>query len=171
MELVPLADLRLRYTALQSIDFAPGGQLYGVMEGSLMGERLSGDVHLTNLAARRPDDVNMPILRGVLTTHDGASVWIELDGVATLREADAARVFVTSCRFRTGDPRLAQPLPGRGRGCPRRGSGRRRGARHHSRVSADDRCRARRLAVAARSRCGRTVSASNAGWCEDPFMG
>jgi hypothetical protein len=107
MELIPLAELTLRYTSLQSLDFGPGGQLYGVMEGRIEGERLSGDVHLTNLAARRPDDVNMPTLRGVLTTHDGASVWIELDGIATLREADAARVFVTSCRFRTGDARHA----------------------------------------------------------------
>jgi hypothetical protein len=34
-------------------------------------------------------------------------VWLELDGVATLREADRARVFVTSVRFRTGDERYA----------------------------------------------------------------
>jgi hypothetical protein len=107
MELVPLAEMTLRYTSLQSLDFGPGGQLYGVMEGRIDGDRLSGDVHLTNLAARRPDDVNMPMLRGVVTTNDGTSVWIELDSIATLREADAARVFVTSCRFRTGDARHA----------------------------------------------------------------
>jgi hypothetical protein len=32
-------------------------------------------------------------------------VWVELDGVATLRPSDEARVFVTACRFRTGDER------------------------------------------------------------------
>jgi hypothetical protein len=61
-------------------------------------------VRLTNLASRRPDNVNLPTLRGVLTTDDGAAIWIELDGIATLRETDGARVFVTSWRFRTGDP-------------------------------------------------------------------
>jgi hypothetical protein len=36
---------------------------------------------------------------------DGARVWIELDGIATLGEEDGARVFVTSVRFHTGDER------------------------------------------------------------------
>jgi hypothetical protein len=44
-------------------------------------------------------------LRGVLTTKDGATVWVELDGVATLRSVDNARVFVTRWVFRTGDTR------------------------------------------------------------------
>ena len=34
-------------------------------------------------------------------------MWVELDGIATLRQADGARVFVTSTRFRTGDERYA----------------------------------------------------------------
>jgi hypothetical protein len=42
-----------------------------------------------------------------LTTDDQAIVWVELDGVATLRESDSARVFVTTFRFRTGDERYA----------------------------------------------------------------
>jgi hypothetical protein len=107
MELVELGDLTLTYTSLESIDYGAGGQLYGVMEGSLTGERLRGDLHLTNLAARRPDNVNLPTLRGVLTTPDEAEVWVELDGVAMLRESDNARVFVTGCRFRTGDERYS----------------------------------------------------------------
>lgn len=104
MKLVDLGQLNLRYTSLRSVDYESGGQLYGTMEGRLEGERLTGDVHLTNLAPRRPDNVNMPTLRGILTTADGASIWMELDGIATLREADAARVFLTSCRFRARDP-------------------------------------------------------------------
>jgi hypothetical protein len=35
----------------------------------------------------------------VLTADDGARVWVEMDGIATLRPEDAARVFVTACRF------------------------------------------------------------------------
>ena len=107
MELVALGELELTYTALESLDYGSDGQLYGTMEGRLLGDRLSGELRLTNLAPRRADNVNLPTLRGVLTTEDGASVWVELDGVATLRASDEARVFVTTFRFRTGDPRYA----------------------------------------------------------------
>ena len=107
MELSELATVELVYGTLQTLDFGNGGQLYGTMEGALTGDRLSGTLHLTNLAPRRADNVNLPTLRGLLTTQDGAQVWVELDGVATLRQADGARVFVTSMRFRTGDERYA----------------------------------------------------------------
>ncbi len=105
MELVKLATVQLTYTALEALDFGSGGQLYGTMDGSLAGDRLSGTLKLTNLAARRPDNVNLPTLRGLLTTDDGVSAWVELDGIATLRANDNARVFVTTLRFRTGDER------------------------------------------------------------------
>jgi hypothetical protein len=105
MEVVELAELELTYTSLDSLDYGSGGQLYGTMDGSLVGDRVSGQLRLTNLAVRRADNVNLPALRGVLTTDDGASVWVEFDGVATLRPSDNARVFVTGCRFYTGDER------------------------------------------------------------------
>ncbi len=107
MELVELARVELTYTSLEALDFGVGGQLYGTMAGTLTGERVQGELRLTNLASRRPDTVNLPTLRGVLTTDDGAAVWVELDGIATLRASDEARVFVTACRFRTGDERYA----------------------------------------------------------------
>jgi hypothetical protein len=107
VDLVSLADVQLRYATLESVDYGAGGQIYGTMEGRLEGERLSGEIRLTNLAPRRPDNVNMPTLRGILTTDDGASIWVELDGIATLRESDGARVFTTGCRFRAGDARYA----------------------------------------------------------------
>lgn len=106
MELIRLADLTLRYTTLESLDYGPGGQLYGTMDGRVDGDRLSGAVRLTNLAPRRPDNVNIPTLRGLLSTDSGATIWLELDGIAALRESDAARIFTTSCRFRTGDPKF-----------------------------------------------------------------
>jgi hypothetical protein len=105
VELVELSDVDLTYVTLESVDYDAGGQLYGTMEGSLSGERLSGTLELTNLAPRRTDDVNLPTLRGTLDTDDGARVWVELDGIATLRAEDQARVFVTTFRFRTGDER------------------------------------------------------------------
>jgi hypothetical protein len=105
VELVKLGDVELTYTSLDSLDYGGEGQLYGTMDGRLTGDRVSGDLHLTNLAPRRTDNVNLPRLRGVLTTSDGASVWVELDGLATLRTSDDARVFVTTFRFRSGDER------------------------------------------------------------------
>lgn len=107
MELVELGAVDLTYTALESLDYEAGGQLYGTMEGTLDGERLRGSLRLTNLAPRRADNVNLPRLRGVLTTEDEATIWLELDGIASLRPADNARVFVTRCRFRTGDDRYS----------------------------------------------------------------
>lgn len=107
MEISMLAAVELTYTTLESIDYASGGKLYGTMDGTVTGERLNGRLRLTNLADRRADNVNLPTLRGVLTTDDGASAWVEIDGLATLRAEDGARVFVTSCRFRTGDERYA----------------------------------------------------------------
>lgn len=105
LELLELAAFELTYRTVEVVDYEPGGQIYGTMDGLLTGERVSGTLSLTNLAQRRPDNVNLPALRGLLTTGDGAQVWIELDGIATLRREDEARVFVTSARFRTGDPR------------------------------------------------------------------
>ena len=73
MELIPLGEVELRYTSLASVDYGAGGQFYGTMEGWLHGDALRGDLRLTNLAPRRPDNVNMPTLRGLLTTEDGAT--------------------------------------------------------------------------------------------------
>jgi hypothetical protein len=107
MELVELGHVELTYSTLESFDFEADGQLYGTMDGRLVGDRLSGELHLTNLAPRRADNVNLPTLRGMLVTGDGARVWVELDGIATLRESDQARVFLTTFRCRTGDDRYA----------------------------------------------------------------
>jgi hypothetical protein len=107
MELVSLGEVALTYTSLDSVDYGSDGQLYGTLDGRIEGDRLSGELRLTNLAPRRADNVNLPSLRGILTTDDQAIVWVELDGVATLRESDSARVFVTTFRLRTGDERYA----------------------------------------------------------------
>ena len=107
MDISLLATVELTYTALEAVDYSSDGRLYGTMDGTVTGERLTGMLRLTNLAVRRADNVNLPTLRGVLTTEDGAHAWVEMDGLATLRVEDGARVFVTSCRFRTGDDRYA----------------------------------------------------------------
>jgi hypothetical protein len=105
MDLIPLGDVELRYVTLEGLDYGAGGQFYGTIEGTISGEQLRGTLRLTNLAPRRPDNVNCPTLRGLLVTDDGATAWVEMNGIATLRPADNARVFVTSLTFRTGDAR------------------------------------------------------------------
>lgn len=107
MELAPLFEGELRYTSLESLAYDAGGQIYGTLEGEVRGEGLRGALRLTNLAPRRPDNVNCPTLRGLLTTDDGATAYVELDGLANLRASDNARVFATSLTFRTGDLRYA----------------------------------------------------------------
>jgi len=105
MELVKLAAVELTYLTTTAVDYGPDLQYYGTLEGSLTGERLVGNLALTNLAPGRSDNVNQPTLRGLLTTADGTELWVELDGIATLRAEDKARVFLTSARFRTGSER------------------------------------------------------------------
>src|SRR5207249_3170513 len=92
---------------LESLDYGAGGQLFGTMEGEVTGERLRGTLKLVNLAPRRADNVNLPTLRGLLTTDEGATAFVEINGMALLRPSDDARVFVTSLTFRTGDTRYA----------------------------------------------------------------
>jgi hypothetical protein len=102
VNLVPLATFDFAYVSIERVDYDVGGQFYGQLEGTLTGERLSGGLAMTNIAQARPDGINTPTLRGTLTTDDGARVWLELDGIAELRDSDDARIFVTSARFRTG---------------------------------------------------------------------
>ncbi len=103
MNLNPLADGVLVYTSRDFVDFGAGGQIYGTLEGALTGERLAGDLRLTNLAMKRPDDVNLPTLRGILTTDDGVSLYVTMDGIALARPKDGARVIAMTVMFRTGD--------------------------------------------------------------------
>jgi hypothetical protein len=104
VDLVELGTVELAYRSLEAVEAAGGTQFYGMMEGTVTGDRLTGTLELTNTARRRADGVNTPTMRGLLTTGEGEQVWLELDGLATLRPADGARVFVTSCRFLAGGP-------------------------------------------------------------------
>ena len=74
MKVDKVADLALTYTSLEMLSYEAVGQIYGTMEGRLDGARLSGALHLTNLAERRVDNVNLPTLRGTLKTDDGAVI-------------------------------------------------------------------------------------------------
>ena len=105
MKLKPLGDVELHYTLLESVKLEAGGQYFGTMEGTVEGPELRGTLRLVNLAPNRPDNVNVPTLRGILTTHDGVLVYVESNGISVLRESDKARVFTTTFTFRTADER------------------------------------------------------------------
>lgn len=76
MELVELGQLALTYQALDAVDYGVGRQFYGTLTGSISGDRLAGGLGVTNLAVGRPDGVNVPTIRGILTTRDDAQIWV-----------------------------------------------------------------------------------------------
>ena len=44
MDFVELGEVQSTYTSLESRDFGAGGQLYGTMDGMLVGDRLKGEL-------------------------------------------------------------------------------------------------------------------------------
>lgn len=107
MNLIHLCDGEFEYTRLALLDYEAGGQIYATLEGSINGDRLAGDIHLTNLGTMRTDNVNMPAHRGVLSTHDGAKVFVTIDGMALTRASNEGRLVAAGVTFRTGDERYA----------------------------------------------------------------
>ena len=103
MKLVPLGDMDLVYVGpMVLVDFGAGGQYYAHMDGTWSGERLRGKLRLTNLAQKRADNINTPALRGVLETDDGATIYVEMNGLSQIH--GGGRVFVNSLTLRTGHP-------------------------------------------------------------------
>jgi hypothetical protein len=108
MHLDPLATLELQYTRSGEVSYESSGQVYGDLEGKIDGPMLQGTLRVTNLATRRPDGNYTPALRGILTTHDGATMYVTLDGLSILEEGTdpPVRVGLVSMTFRTADPKL-----------------------------------------------------------------
>lgn len=104
MNFTSMGEMDLVYVgpSLTFIDYGAGGQYYAHMEGTWQSDRLSGRVRLTNFAPKRPDDVNMPTLRGVLETDSAVTIFLEMNGIALPH--DGGREFVTSLTLRTGNP-------------------------------------------------------------------
>lgn len=107
MNMSPLCEMEFQYTWLDFVDYGAGGQHLGVLEGDFKGDRLSGSAKVVNVPPKRPDNVNCPTIRGILTTNDDAKIFFEMNGVSLLRSADNARVFTTSLLLRSGDQRYA----------------------------------------------------------------
>ena len=63
------------------------GPGWGIGEGTVSGERLSGTIKWSNHPSLRSDGVALPDFRGVISTADGAT----LGGFASTRAAISAR--------------------------------------------------------------------------------
>ncbi|MDQ6883876.1 MAG: DUF3237 domain-containing protein [Candidatus Dormibacteraeota bacterium] len=105
MKLSPLGEMHLTYVgaSLDFVDYGFGGQYYASIEGSWQSERISGRLRLTNIAQKRADNVNTPTLRGVMETEDGATLFVEMNGLSQVEQG--GRVFVSSLTLRTAHSR------------------------------------------------------------------
>ncbi|HVH64757.1 MAG TPA: hypothetical protein VM674_01885 [Candidatus Acidoferrum sp.] len=101
MKLLPLGEMDLTYVgpSLDFVDYGVGGQFYGGLEGTWRSDRISGKLRLTNIAQKRADSVNTPTLRGVVRTDDGATMFVEMNGLSQIQEG--GRVFIASLTLRT----------------------------------------------------------------------
>lgn len=103
MKFNPLGKMDLVYVGpMTLVDYGVGGQYYSDMEGTWQSDRISGKLRLTNIAQKRSDNVNTPTLRGVLETEDGATIFVEMNGLSQI--LGGGRVFVSSLTLRTAHP-------------------------------------------------------------------
>ena len=92
MRLQQLCEMDLRYTSPFKIVIPYGGDGsgWGIGEGSVKGERLSGTAQWSNHPRRRGDGAMLPNARGVITADDGAEIFFELSGRTVWVERDRA---------------------------------------------------------------------------------
>src|SRR4029079_15628038 len=88
MDFLPIGEVELHYTSLEFLDYGVGGQHYGTLDGWLRGDDVPGELRLTHIAPVRRVTVNLPTLGGLLTTECDPLVYVEMNGIATLRPAD-----------------------------------------------------------------------------------
>jgi hypothetical protein len=105
MKLTPLGQMELTFVgpSLDFVDYGVGGQYYAALEGTWSSDRLRGRLRLTNIAQKRADNVNTPTLRGLLQTDDGASLFVEMNGLSQIEEG--GRIFISSLTLRTAHPK------------------------------------------------------------------
>ena len=83
MHLVPLCSMELRYTSDFHLVRPYGNESglgWGIGDGTVTGERLTGDIAWSNQPRRRGDGAMLPNVRGVITTPDGSEVFCDLTG-------------------------------------------------------------------------------------------
>jgi hypothetical protein len=83
MHLDHLCSMDLKYTSDFHLIRPYGNESglgWGVGNGTVTGEQLSGDVQWSNQPRRRGDGVMLPNARGVISTRDGAEIIFDLTG-------------------------------------------------------------------------------------------
>jgi hypothetical protein len=109
MRLEKVGRLELTYTDIdQEFPFAEGGQVYGILNGTLEAGDLRGTLHATNLAHQRPDGAFTPKLRGLLATSEGVPVFFTMDGLSIKdsKAVPARRIVSVALTFWSSDPKL-----------------------------------------------------------------
>lgn len=98
MKIENIGRLELTYTDIDvELPYSEGGQVYGILTGSLEAGSLRGSIHATNLARQRPDGAYTPTLRGVLSTPEEVKVFFTMDGISIKdAKANPPRRIVTS---------------------------------------------------------------------------
>jgi hypothetical protein len=109
MRLERIGKLELTYTDIdEEFPFAEGGQVYGILTGTLEAGDLRGTLRTTNLARQRPDGSFTPTLRGILTTPEGVKVFFTMDGLS-IKDPKAEpprRIVMVGITFWSANPKL-----------------------------------------------------------------
>ena len=95
MRLEPLCAFDLHYTSDFHLARPYGnesGTGWGVGDGWVTGERLTGTAQWSNQPARRGDGAMLPNARGVVATDDGAEVVFDLTGRTVFVDRDGEEV-------------------------------------------------------------------------------
>ena len=95
MRLEPLCAFDLHYTSDFHLTRPYGnesGTGWGVGDGRVTGERLTGTAQWSNQPARRGDGAMLPNARGVVDTDDGAEVVFDLTGRTVFVDRDGEEV-------------------------------------------------------------------------------
>jgi hypothetical protein len=109
MRLEKLGKIELTYTDVDDeLTYAEGGHVYGILKGTLEAGDLSGTLHVTNITRQRPDGAFTPTLRGMLTTPEGAKVFVTIDGISILDPTakPPRRIVTAGISFWTPESRL-----------------------------------------------------------------
>lgn len=95
MRLDPLCAFDLRYTGAFHLARPYGddsGTGWGIGDGDVSGERLSGTARWSNHPMRRGDGTMLPHARGVLATADEAEVVFDLTGRTVFVDRDGQQI-------------------------------------------------------------------------------
>jgi hypothetical protein len=95
MRVDQLCMMDLRYTGDFHVVRPYGNESgigWGIGDGVVTGDRLSGDIQWSNQPRRRGDGVMLPNVRGVIATADGEEVFVDLSGRTVFVDRDGGQV-------------------------------------------------------------------------------